>query len=152
MVNASRNMAYKYTFDSLLLILLSIYPEMKLLDHIVILRLISWGAVTLFRRSSTVHTGLSGSQVAQWWSIHPPAQKTREMWVQSWAREGPLEEDTAAPSSVLPWRIPWMEEPGGLQSLGSQRAGRDWAAEHPHPPALHKGAGVFMSSPALMIF
>ena len=39
-VNAARNMAYKYTFDSLLLILLGIYPEMKLLDHIVILYLI----------------------------------------------------------------------------------------------------------------
>ena len=39
-VNAARNMAYKYTFDSLLLILLSIYAEMKLLDHIVILYLI----------------------------------------------------------------------------------------------------------------
>ena len=39
-VNAARNMAYKYTFDSLFLILLSIYAEMKLLDHIVILYLI----------------------------------------------------------------------------------------------------------------
>ena len=36
-----------------------------------------------------------------------------------------LEKELAAPSSVLAWRIPWTEEPGGLQSLGSQRVGHD---------------------------
>ena len=41
------------------------------------------------------------------------------------AREDPLEKETATHSSVLTWRIPWTEEPGGLQSTGSQRAGRD---------------------------
>ena len=41
--------------------------------------------------------------------------------------EDPLEEETAAHSSVLAWRIPWTEEPGGLQSTGSQRFRRDWS-------------------------
>ena len=40
-------------------------------------------------------------------------------------REDPLEEGTAAHSSILTWRIPWTEEPGGLQSMGSQRVRHD---------------------------
>ena len=42
------------------------------------------------------------------------------MQVQSLSREGPLEEGTATRSSILAWRIPWTEEPGELQSVGSQ--------------------------------
>ena len=40
-------------------------------------------------------------------------------------REGPLEEVMATHSSILAWKIPWTEEPGGLQSMGSQRVGHD---------------------------
>ena len=55
---------------------------------------------------------------------NPPAkQKTQEMRVQSLDGDGPLEEGMATHSSVLAWRIPWTEEPGGLQSTGSQRVG-----------------------------
>ena len=43
------------------------------------------------------------------------------MWVQSLSWEDPLEEGMATHSSILAWRIPWTEEPGGLQSEGSQR-------------------------------
>ena len=46
-------------------------------------------------------------------------------WVQSLCREDPLEKGTAAHSSILAWRIPWTEEPGGLQSMRSQRVGPD---------------------------
>ena len=45
----------------------------------------------------------------------------QETWVQSLGREDPLEEGMATHSSILAWRIPWTEEPGGLQSMGSQR-------------------------------
>ena len=45
--------------------------------------------------------------------------------VQSLGREDPLEEGIATHSSILAWRIPWTEEPGGLQSIGSQRIGHD---------------------------
>ena len=45
--------------------------------------------------------------------------------VQPLGQEDALEESRAAHSSVLAWRIPWMEEPGGLQSLGSQRVRHD---------------------------
>ena len=45
----------------------------------------------------------------------------RETWVQSLGLEDPLEKEMATHSNILPWRIPWTEAPGRLQSLGSQR-------------------------------
>ena len=49
----------------------------------------------------------------------------QETCVQSLGGEDPLEKEMATHSSILAWRIPWMEEPGGLQSTGSQRVGHD---------------------------
>ena len=46
-----------------------------------------------------------------------------ETQVQSLGREDPLEKEMATHSSVLAWNVPWTEEPGGLQSMGSQRVG-----------------------------
>jgi len=54
---------------------------------------------------------------------HLPAM--RETWVQSLGQEDPLEKKMATHSSILAWRIPWMEKPGGLQSTGLQRVGHD---------------------------
>ena len=48
------------------------------------------------------------------------------MWVQSLGQEDSLEEGMATHSSILAWRIPWTKEPGGLQSIGSQRVGYNW--------------------------
>ena len=48
-----------------------------------------------------------------------------ETWVQSLGCEDPLEEGMATHSSILAWRIPWTEEPGRLQSMGSQRVRHD---------------------------
>ena len=50
----------------------------------------------------------------------------RETWVQSLGRENPLEKEMATHSSIPAWRIPWTEEPGGLQSMGSQRVMHNW--------------------------
>ena len=49
----------------------------------------------------------------------------KETWVGSLGQEDPLEKEMAAHSSVLAWRVPWTEERGGLQAVGSQRAGMD---------------------------
>ena len=49
----------------------------------------------------------------------------QETWVQSLGWEDPLEEGMATHSSILAWRIPWTEEPGRLQSMGSQRVRHD---------------------------
>ena len=48
-----------------------------------------------------------------------------ETWVQSLGQEDPLEKEMATHSSTLAWKIPWTEEPGRLQSMGSQRVGHD---------------------------
>ena len=57
---------------------------------------------------------------------NPPAmQETQEKWVQSLDQEDPLEEKMATHSSILARKVPWTEEPFGLQSMGSQRAGHD---------------------------
>ena len=55
----------------------------------------------------------------------PSVQETQGTWVQSLGQEDPLEEGMATHSSILAWRIPWTEEPGGLQSIGSQRVRHD---------------------------
>ena len=63
----------------------------------------------------------------------PAMQETQELWVWSHnllGQEDPLEEEIATHSSILAWKIPWTDKPGGLQSTGLQRFGRDWATEH----------------------
>ena len=49
----------------------------------------------------------------------------RETWVESLGREDPLEKRMATHSSILAWRIPWTEEPGGHHSIGFQRVGHN---------------------------
>ena len=57
---------------------------------------------------------------------NPPAmQEPQEMQVRSLGQEDPLEQGMATQFSILAWRIPWTEEPGGLQCTGSQRAGHE---------------------------
>ena len=53
----------------------------------------------------------------------------QEISVQSLGQEDPLEKETATHSGILAWDIPWTEEPGGLQSMGSQRVGCDLATK-----------------------
>ena len=53
----------------------------------------------------------------------------QETWVESLGWGDPLEKDMTTYSSVLAWRIPWTEEPGRLQSMGSQRVGHDLATK-----------------------
>ena len=62
------------------------------------------------------------SLVAQLVKNLPAVQETR---VQSLGWEDPLEKETATYSSILAWKIPWTEEPGGLRSMGSQRVRHD---------------------------
>ena len=63
------------------------------------------------------------------WTVkNPPAM--RETWVWSVDREDLLEEGMETYFSTLAWRIPWTEEPGGWQSMGSQRVGYVWATKH----------------------
>ena len=54
----------------------------------------------------------------------------QKMQIQSLGPEGPLEKETAPDSIILAWRIPWTEEPDGLQSVGTQRVRHALATEH----------------------
>ena len=54
-------------------------------------------------------------------------QETKQVWVPSLGQEDPLEEGLTTHSSILTWRILWTEEPGKLQSMGSQITGRYWS-------------------------
>ena len=69
--------------------------------------------------------GSIGNEVELWVSLVAQKAKClpamRETRVQSPGWEDPLEKEMATHSSILAWRIPWTEEPGGLQSIGSQR-------------------------------
>ena len=70
------------------------------------------------------------SPVAQMVKCLPTIRETR---ARSLGRKDPLEQEMATHSSTLAWQIPWMEEPGRLQSTGSQRVRHDWATS----PSLH---------------
>ena len=69
--------------------------------------------------------GEQASQVAQWQRILLPVQDIQETWVHSLGSKGHQEEEMATHSSILGWKIPWTEDPGGLQSIGSQRVEYD---------------------------
>ena len=66
---------------------------------------------------------------------NPPAMQ--ETWVRSTGWEDPLEEGMATHSSILAWRIPWAEKPGGLQCIGSQRIRHNWAIKQQHSIDRH---------------
>ena len=61
-------------------------------------------------------------------------QEMQEMWIRSLGGEDPLEKEMAPHSSILAWETPWTEEPGGPQSMGSQRVGHDWETEPTRSP------------------
>ena len=70
-----------------------------------------------------VFTKVSGASLVAQRLKHLPAMQ--ETWVRSLGREDPLEKEMATNSSILAWRTPWTEEPGRLQSKGSQRVGHN---------------------------
>ena len=83
----------------------------------------------LARVKALVASQLKAFLVAQRIKRLPAKQETR---VQSLGWEDPLEKEMATHSSILAWRIPWTEEPGGLQSTGLQSVGQDRATSHTH--------------------
>ena len=81
-------------------------------------------ANTAFSNSTPIKTNKKlGASLGAQTVKHVPAM--RETRVRSLGREDPLEKEMATHSSTLAWKIPWTEEPGGLQSIGSQRVGHD---------------------------
>ena len=66
----------------------------------------------------------------------PEMQQTQKMWDRSLGREDSLEEEMAAHSTILAWKIPWTEEPGKLQSKGLQTFGYDWVIKYLSPQEM----------------
>ena len=77
-----------------------------------------------FKLCRSLNVRFGASLVAQRLKCLPGMQET-QVWYLGW--EDPLEKEMTTHSSTLAWRIPWREAPGGLQSMGSQRVGHDWA-------------------------
>ena len=77
----------------------------------------SWGWVYNLKKRYFHIRGfqLWASQAIQWWRIHLTMQETQEMQVQPLDREDPLDQEMVTLSNILAWKIPWTEEPGGLQ-------------------------------------
>ena len=71
-------------------------------------------------------------EIPRWHSGKESTCRKQETGVQSLGRENPLEEKMATYSNSLAWEIPWTEEPGRLQSMGSQRVKYDWAHARMH--------------------
>ena len=84
----------------------------------------SWTRLSNWTHTYSTPKGLS--KWSYWYRTHLPSQETLEMQVQFLDQEDPLEKDMATYSSILAWRIPWTEEPGGLQSIGLQRVRQNW--------------------------
>ena len=81
---------------------------------------------------------------------NPPAKL--EMWILSLSREDPLEKGVATHSSILAWRIPWTEEPGRLQSMGSQRVGHDLATKQQQQQIIVQRQDVYSMAESLKYF
>ena len=71
------------------------------------------------------------------------------MWVRSLGGEDPLQEEMATHSSILAWKFPWTEEPGGLLPMGSQRVRHDRASTYPKRSSLEVGEKGGLESQAL---
>ena len=80
---------------------------------------------------------------------NPPA--VQETQVQSLVWEDPLEKEMATHSSTLAWKVPWTEEPGGLQSMGLQRVRHDSVTEHAYIHVLVWGL-IEYTKPLLLLF
>ena len=75
------------------------------------------------------------------------------MWVHSVGWEDSLEEEMAPHSSILVWKIPWAEDPGGLQSMGSHKIGHDWAhTNEMWAPSVHKPNYISLLSSYTLVF
>ena len=104
-------------------------------------KILEWVAISSFRESSRPRDRTQVSCIGRWILWHRwlsgkrillTMQKTLEMQVWSLGQKDPLEEEMATHSSNLAWEIPWIEDPGGLQSMELQRVGHDWATERQH--------------------
>ena len=96
-----------------------------------LISLLSKGLSRVFSSTTVQKHQFCGAQPSLWTSLVAQMVKNlpamQETWVWSLGGDDTLEKGMATHSCILAWRIPWTEEPGGLQSVGSQRVSYDWA-------------------------
>ena len=111
-------------FSPSLILSYSMFFQHRFLDILEPVHFINeWDSLIRPSISKKCHYYLKlGLLVAQRLKHLPPMQET---WVRFLGQEDPLEKEMAIHSSILAWRVPWMEESGRLQSMGSQRVGHD---------------------------
>ena len=97
-----------------------------------------WRGFTLDFEKSCDNFVSNAIRVSPGGSDGEESAEMQEMWVWSLGWEDPLEE-VATHSSILAWSIPWTEELGGLQSMGSQRARHNWVTNTASSQKCHKG-------------
>ena len=94
-------------------------------------RILEWVAISFSGGSSRPKDGTHISCIGKWilYTTEPMVAlyAMRETRVWALGQQDPLEKEVATHSTILAWRISWTEEPGGLQSMGSQRIGHNWA-------------------------
>ena len=83
-----------------------------------------------------------------WWRICLPVPETQEIQIQSLGWEDPLEEGMATQSNNLAWKIPWTEEPGGPQCMGSQRVRHNWVTKLTSTPPNTQSMNFFYTCKA----
>ena len=118
-------------FNTLSRFVIAFLPRNK---HLLILWLMSLSAVILEPpKIKSVTVSIFSPFICQEAVKH--LSTMRETWVRALGWEDPLEKEMTIHSSTIAWKIPWTEEPGRLQSMGSQRVGHDWATSlsHYHP-------------------
>ena len=103
------------TISSSVIFLPSVFPRIRVFSNESVLH-IRWPKYWSFSFSNSLVT-----------QTVKPLPAMRETRVRSLGWEDPLEKEMATHSSTLAWKIPWTEEPGRLQSVGSQRVVHDWA-------------------------
>ena len=112
----------------------SFHPVLKVsrknLQHILKNQLV-------FRGKNVKYTYYPGNKGFPDGSVVKNLSAMQETWVWSLGWENPLEKEMATHSSILPWEIPWTEEPGRLQSMELQRAGQDLATKQQQQPRKH---------------
>ena len=126
---------HQYLMDSVMQKFLTLVPILRKTSVITF----SFGTRTSFLNSSNVvccsrpvGNPLSHSRASLVAQMVKNLPIFWETWFNPWVEKIPLEKKMDTHSSILAWKIPWTDEPGGLQSMGLQRIGHDWA-----PPGFY---------------
>ena len=107
-----------------------------------------WHGFWFFAGLASVYPLEGASLVAQRLKRLPAM---RETWVRSLGGEDPLEKEMATHSTILAWRLPWTEEPGGLHSKGSQRVGHNWTTSLSLSPSWKKTIQRYLGSSCFLL-